>query len=113
MGGVSRECALENALAFYAANSSVDRHDSAETCVTATWGELRLSLEGEIERRQGRFSEVSSGSEKFEGPPWDIFLQSKLSVWTGVNGKQERSRSQRAGIRNLSREEVQTDTSRR
>ena len=63
MGGVSRECALENALALDATNSSVDRHDRAKTCVTATWGELRLSLEAEIERRQGRFSEVNSGSE--------------------------------------------------
>ena len=63
MGGVSRECALENALALDAANSSVDRHNRAETCVTATWGDLRLLLEAEIERKQGRFSEVSSGFE--------------------------------------------------
>ena len=63
MGGVSRECALENALVLDAAKSSVDRHDRAETCVTATWRELRLSLEAEIERRQGRFSEVGSRSE--------------------------------------------------
>ena len=63
MSGVSCECALENALALEAANSSIDRHDRAETCLTATWGDLRLSLEAEIERRQGRFSEVSLGSE--------------------------------------------------
>ena len=29
MGGVSRECALENALAANAANSSIDMHDRA------------------------------------------------------------------------------------
>ena len=63
MGGVSHECALENALALDVANSSIDRHDRVETCVIATWGDLRLSLEAQIERRQGRFSEVSSGSE--------------------------------------------------
>ena len=42
---------LENALALDAANSSVDRHDRAETCVIAMWRDLRLSLEAEIERR--------------------------------------------------------------
>ena len=61
VGGVSHECALENALALDAANSSIDRHDRAETCVTVTWRDLRLLLEAEIERRHGRFSEVSSG----------------------------------------------------
>ena len=29
MGGVSRECALENAVAVDAAHSSIDRHDRA------------------------------------------------------------------------------------
>ena len=48
-----------------------------------------------------------------EGPPWVWVLRSKLFVWTGVNGKQEQSRSRRARNRNLSREEVQTEASRR